>query len=159
MNIPSLWPMLALALAIGLYAQSQQLHQAQAQTAQLEQQQQLAWVQTKNLEAQYRHDAQQKDKDTKAAIAVAHADADRARAASIGLRRDMASYLEAHRHRAAVATVAGQCAPDEAASVVFTQLFQWIDDAAGELAAAVDESRARGIGCEAIYDAALKTGQ
>lgn len=151
----NLWPLLALALAIGLYAQSQQLHQTQTHASELEHQQELAWAQKKNLETQYRHDAEQKDKETKATIAVAHADADRARTAAVGLRSDLARFIETHRHRATVAATTGQCAPDDSAALVLADLFGRADDAAGELAAAFDESRARGAGCAAIHDAAV----
>ena len=160
MNTSSFWPVLALALTLGLYAQSQQLHEAQTHASELEHQQELGWAQKKNLETQYRHDTEQKDKDTKAVLAVAHADADRARAAAVGLRSDMASYLDAHRHRAQAAAAAGQCAPDDTAAVVFADLFSRADDAAGELAAAFDEARVRGRGCETSYDgvAAINKG-
>lgn len=151
----NLWPLLALALALGLYAQGQQLHQAQTHASELEHQQDLAWAQKKNLETQYRHDSEQKDKETRDTIALARDDADRARATAAGLRSDMASYLDAHRHRAQAAAAAGQCAPDDTAAVVFADLFSRADARAGELAAAFDESRARGAGCAAIHDAAV----
>lgn len=147
------WPTLSLALALGLYAQGQQLHKSQAHATDLENQQELAWTQKRNLETQYRHDTEQKDKDTQAVLAVAHADADRARDVAVGLRRDLAHFIDAHRTR--VTTTAGQCAPDTAAAVVLADLFSRADARAGELAAALDESRARGAGCAAIYDAAV----
>lgn len=148
-----LWPLLALVLAIGLYVQGQYLYEAQARASELEHQQGLAWAQKKNLETQYRHDSEQKDKETRGAIAVARADADRARASAVGLRRDLASFINAHRATATATT--GQCAPDDTSSVVLSDLFSRADDAAGELAAAVDEAHARGLGCEAIHDAAV----
>ena len=148
-----LWPITSLALALLAWVQSTQLHQAQQQAAMLQHQQELAWAQHKNLEARYRHEITKQDQQTQATLAAAHADAGRARAAAVGLRRDLASFIEAHRHRAQAAAAAGQCAPDDAASVVLAELFQRADDAAGELAAAVDESRARGLGCEASYGA------
>lgn len=149
------WPLVSLALALLLWLQTAQLHQAQDQVATLELQQELGWAQKNNLETQYRHDAEQKDKETKATIAVAHADADRARTAAVGLRSDLARFIETHRHRATVAATTGQCAPDDSAALVLADLFGRADDAAGELAAAFDESRARGAGCAAIHDAAV----
>ena len=152
----NLWPLLSLALALGLWLQTLQLHQAQDRSAKLEQEQQLAWVQTKNLEARYRNDIEQKDQQTRTAITAAHAAAARARAASASLQHDLADFIEAHRQRAQAAAAAGQCETNDTASVVLTQLFRGADDVAGELAAALDESRARGKGCEAIYDTAVK---
>ena len=148
-----LWPITSLALALLAWVQIAQLHQAQQQAVTLQHQQELALVQHKNLETQYRHAITQQDQQTQAALATAHADAGRARAAAVGLRRELAGFIEAHRHRAQSASTAGQCAPDDTASVVLAELFQRADDAAGELAAAVDESRARGLGCEASYGA------
>ncbi|GAB3359114.1 MULTISPECIES: DUF2514 family protein [Giesbergeria] len=153
------WPIVALILALGLYVQGQQLHQAQTHAAELEHQQDLAWAQKKNLETQHRHDTEQKDKETQAAIAVAHADADRARAVSVGLQHDLAGFIEAHRHRAQAATAAGQCAPDDSAALVLADLFSRADARAGELAAAFDESLARGNGCADTYDAAVAISQ
>ena len=149
------WPIVALALTVGLYAQGQHLHEAQARATELEHQQDLAWAQNKNLETQYRHDSEQKDAQTRVAITAARADAVRARTTAVGLRSDMASFIEAHRRHATTATVAGQCAPDDTAVVVLADLFGRADDAAGELAAAFDEARARGLGCEAINNAAV----
>ena len=148
-----LWSITSLALALLAWLQTVELHKAQQQAAELEYQQELAWAQTKNLESRYRHEITQQDQQTQAAIAAAHADAARARTAATGLRRDLASFIETHRHRAQAATAAGQCAPDDTASMVLADLFQRADDAAGELAAAFDEARARGLGCEASYGA------
>lgn len=150
-----IWPISSLLLALLLWLQTAQLHQAQDQVATLQLQQELGWAQKKNLETQYRHDSEQQEAQTRAALQVAHADADRARDVAVGLRRDMASFIEAHRRRATAAAAAGQCAPDDTAAVVFADLFSRADDAAGELAAAFDESRARGNGCAAIHDAAV----
>jgi hypothetical protein len=153
-----LWPVFSLVLAMFVWLQTAQLHKAQDQVAELERQQELAWAQHKNLEARYRHAITQQDQQTKSAIAAAHADAGRARAAATGLRRELAGFIEAHRHRAQTASAAGQCAPDDAASVVLAELFSRADDAAGELAAAFDEARARGLGCEASYGAVAGGG-
>lgn len=157
--MPNFWPLTSLALALGLWLQTVQLHKSEDHAAALQHQQELDWAQTKNLETRMHHAAAQKDKETQSAIAVAHADADRARAAAIGLRSDMASFIEAHRHRAQAAAATGQCAPDDAAAVVLADLFSRVDARAGELAAALDESRARGSGCEAIYDAIAAPAQ
>lgn len=151
--MPNFWPLTSLALTLGLWLQTVQLHKAEDHAAALQHQQELDWVQAKNIETRMRNDAAQKDKDTQSAIAVAHADADRARATAVGLRSDMARFIEARRHRAQSAAAAGQCAPDDTAAVVLADLFSRADARAGELAAALDESRARGGGCEAIYDA------
>ena len=150
------WPVFSLVLAMFVWLQTAQLHKAQEQVAALEHQQELAWAQHKNLEARYRHEITKQDQQTQAAIAAAHADASRARAAAVGLRRELAGFIDTHRHRAQAAAAAGQCETNDTASVVLTQLFRGADDVAGELAAALDESRARGKGCEAIYDAAVK---
>lgn len=157
--MPNFWPLTSLALALGLWMQTVQLHKAEDHAATLQHQQELAWVQTKNLETQYRHATTQKDKESRSAIAVARADADRARAAAIGLRGDLARFIEAHRHRAQAAAATGQCAPDDSAAVVLADLFSRADVRAGELAAALDESRVRGSGCEAIYDAIAAPAQ
>lgn len=157
--MPNFWPLTSLALALGLWLQTVQLHKAEDHAATLQHHQELDWVQTKNLETRMRHAAAQKDKETQSAIAVAHADADRARTAAVGLRSDMARFIEAHRRRAQAAAAAGQCAPDDAAAVVLADLFSRTDARAGELAAALDESHARGSGCEAIYDAIAAPAQ
>lgn len=145
-----LWPIAALALAAALWWQGNALHKAQAHAAQLEHAQEVAWIETKNLEAKHRHAVTEQDTQTRAAIAVAQVDADRASAAAGRLRRDLAAYVS---RSAQAATVAGQCPTSNAATVVLAELFAGADDAAGELAAALDEARARGHGCEAIYDA------
>ncbi|SEQ19952.1 DUF2514 family protein [Giesbergeria anulus] len=147
------WPLVSLALALLLWLQTAQLHQAQDQVATLELQQELGWAQKKNLETQYRHDSEQQDAQTRAALQVAHTDADRARDVAVGLRRDLAHFIDAHRTRVTAATE--QCAPDDSAIVVLSDLFSRADDAAGELAAAFDEARARGLGCEGTHDAAV----
>lgn len=159
MALTNFWPLTSLALTLGLWLQTVQLHKAEDHAATLQHQQELDWVQTKNIETRMRNDAAQKDKETQSAITVAHADADRARAAAVGLRRDMASFIEARRRRAQAAAAAGQCAPDESAAVVLADLFSRADARAGELAAALDESRARGSGCAAIYDAIAAPAQ
>lgn len=133
------------------WPQATALRQSQDHAAELERKQELAWIETKNLEARYRHDFDQKDQQTRDVIATAHADAARARAVSAGVQRDMASFIEAHRYRAQAAAAAGQCAPNDTTAMVLADLFSRADDAAGELAAAFDEARARGLGCEASY--------
>ncbi len=150
------WPFTSLALALLVWLQTIELHKSQDQATALQHQQELAWVQTKNLEARYRDAIARQDTDTKTLLAAAHADASRARAAAVGLRRELAGFIDTHRHRAQAAAAAGQCAPDDTASVVLADLFSRADDAAGELAAAFDESRARGLGCESGYEAVTK---
>lgn len=152
-----LWPIAALALAAALWWQGNALHKAQAHAAQLEHAQEVAWIETKNLEAKHRHAVTEQDTQTRAAIAVAQVDADRASAAAGRLRRDLAAYVARNSQPAAVT---GQCATNNDATVVLADLFSRADDAAGELAAALDEARVRGRGCETSYDgvAAINKG-
>ena len=143
-----LWPVTALALAAALWWQGNALHKAQAHAAQLEHAQEVAWIETKNLEARYRHAAQEQDAKTKSAIAGAQVDAERASATAGRLRRDLAAYVVRNSQPAAVT---GQCPTSGPAVVALAELFAGADDAAGELAAALDEARVRGMACERAY--------
>ena len=92
-------------------------------------------------------------------LAGVKADADRARAASRGLhdRADKLARQLANRERACGAGTPGRSEAETSGAVLLADLFRRADDRAGELAREADEARARGLACEAAYDA-VKSG-
>lgn len=89
---------------------------------------------------------------TEDALAKARSDAAAARGAAQRLR-DYAAQLAAAASTAASDTAAAEGgAPAAGPGLVLLDLFRRVDDTAGELASALDESRARGIACERAYD-------
>ena len=93
-------------------------------------------------------------------LAGVQADADRARAASRGLhdRADKLARQLAARERACGAGTPGRSEADTSSAVLLADLFRRADDRAGQLAKDADEARARGLACEAAYDA-VKSGR
>ncbi len=91
------------------------------------------------------------ERDTK--LAAALADADALRAAGVRLRSDTATFIAAHRRGAArdpALAAGGPAAPD--APDLLADVFGRADDAAGELAQALDHSYLAGLTCERIHD-------
>lgn len=84
-------------------------------------------------------------------IESARADAAAADASAGWLRREI-DRLRAGRSATCSAIAAGERAAGEPAVVVLGELLESADRMAGELAAALDESRVRGRACEAAYD-------
>ena len=93
-------------------------------------------------------------------LAGVKADADRARAASRGLhdRADKLARQLADRERACGAGSPGRSEAETSGAVLLADLFRRADDRAGQLAKDADEARARGLACEAAYDA-VKSGR
>lgn len=93
-------------------------------------------------------------------LAGAQADADRARAASRGLhdRADKLARQLADRERACGAGTPGRSEAETSGAILLADLFRRADDRAGQLAKDADEARARGLACEAAYDA-VKSGR
>ncbi|HDP0189786.1 TPA: DUF2514 family protein [Salmonella enterica subsp. enterica serovar Concord] len=93
-------------------------------------------------------------------LAGVQADADRARAASRGLhdRADKLARQLADRERACGAGTPGRSEAETSGAVLLADLFRRADDRAGQLAKDADEARARGLACEAAYDA-VKSGR
>ena len=93
-------------------------------------------------------------------LAGVQADADRARAASRGLhdRADKLARQLADRERACGAGTSGRSEAETSGAVQLADLFRRADDRAGQLAKDADEARARGLACEAAYDA-VKSGR
>ena len=91
------------------------------------------------------------ERDTK--LAAALADADALRAAGVRLRADAAAFIAAHRGgttRDPALAAGGSAAPD--ALDLLADVFGRADDAAGELAQALDRSYLAGLTCERIHD-------
>lgn len=93
-------------------------------------------------------------------LAGVQADADRARAASRGLhdRADKLARQLADRERACGTGTPGRSEAETSGAVLLADLFRRADDRAGQLARDADEARARGLACEAAYDA-VKSGR
>lgn len=93
-------------------------------------------------------------------LAGVQADADRARAASRGLhdRADKLARQLADRERVCGAGTPGRSEAETSGAVLLADLFRRADDRAGQLAKDADEARARGLACEAAYDA-VKSGR
>lgn len=93
-------------------------------------------------------------------LAGVQADADRARAASRGLhdRADKLARQLAERERACGAGTPGRSEAKASGAALLADLFKRADERAGELAREADEARARGLACEAAYDA-VKSGR
>ena len=98
-------------------------------------------------------------KQARQQLAGVQADADRARAASRGLhdRADKLARRLADSERACGAGTPGRSEAETSGAVLLADLFRRADDRAGELAREADEARARGLACEAAYDA-VKSG-
>ncbi|HDT1382948.1 TPA: DUF2514 family protein [Klebsiella aerogenes] len=94
-------------------------------------------------------------KQARQQLADAQAAADRARAASRGLhdKADQLARRLAERERACGAGTPGRSEAKASGAVLLADLFRRADERAGELAGEADEARARGLACEAAYDA------
>ncbi|TAI99913.1 DUF2514 domain-containing protein [Pectobacterium versatile] len=94
-------------------------------------------------------------------LAAAKAAADTARAAAGGLHakaeRLAKRLAESERARNAGATGRGEAGTGGA--IVLAELFRRSDERAGELAAALDRSRIRGLTCERVYDSLTPENQ
>jgi hypothetical protein len=149
-----------IALAIHSYGQQRyQAGQAEVQgrwnVEKLQAQAAAIKAQADNAEeAARRTRAQQEaihERDTK--LAAALADADALRAAGQRLRSETAAFIAAHRGGTArdpAIAVGGSTAPD--AIDLLADVFGGADDAAGELARALDQSYVAGLTCERIHD-------
>lgn len=91
------------------------------------------------------------ERNARGEIESARADAAAADASVGGLRREI-ERLRAGRSATCSAIAAGERAASESAVVVLGELLESSDRMAGELAAALGESRVRGMACEAAYD-------
>lgn len=93
-------------------------------------------------------------------LAGMQVDADRARAASRGLhdKADKLARRLADSERACGAGTPGRSEAETSGAVLLADLFRRADDRAGQLAKDADEARARGLACEAAYDA-VKSGR
>lgn len=100
-------------------------------------------------------------KEASQQLAGVQADADRARVASRGLhdRADKLARRLADRERACGAGTPGRGETKTNGAVLLADLFRRADDRAGELAREADEARARGLACEAAYDAVKGKGE
>ncbi|HAU5704131.1 TPA: DUF2514 family protein [Citrobacter freundii] len=98
-------------------------------------------------------------KQTSQQLAGVQAAADRARAASRGLhaKADELARQLADRERACGAGTSGRSEAKASGAALLADLFKRADERAGELAREADEARARGLACEAAYDA-VKSG-
>lgn len=83
--------------------------------------------------------------------AAARADAE-LRAARERVQQLLAELTAAETHASAAATAAGRGAPGAGPGLVLADLYRGADEEAAELAAALDDARARGQRCERIYD-------
>ncbi|MEH2922411.1 DUF2514 family protein [Samsonia erythrinae] len=116
----------------------------------------LALRQTEAREEEQRRQraANENRKDAQNKLAAAKDDADNARATADSLHakaeRLAKRLAESERARNAGATGGGQTGSGGA--VVLAELFRRADERAGELAAALDRSRIRGLTCERAYD-------
>ena len=88
-----------------------------------------------------------------------YGDADRASAVSRGLhaKADELARRLADRERACGAGTPGRSEAKASGAALLADLFKRADERAGELAREADEARARGLACEAAYDA-VKSG-
>ena len=88
-------------------------------------------------------------------LAGVQAAADHTRAASRELhdRADKLARQLAYRERACGAGTSGRSEAETSGAVLLADLFRRTDDRAGKLAKDADEARARGLACEAAYDA------
>ena len=93
-------------------------------------------------------------------LAGVQAAADRASAASRGLhdKADELARQLAERERACGAGTPGRGEAKASGAALLADLFRRADERAGELAREADEARARGLACEAAYDA-VKSGR
>lgn len=93
-------------------------------------------------------------------LAGVQAAADRASAASRGLhdKADELARQLAERERACGAGTPGRSEAKTSGAALLADLFRRADERAGELARQADEARARGLACEAAYDA-VKSGR
>lgn len=91
------------------------------------------------------------ERNARGELDAARADAAAADASAGGLRREI-ERLRASRSATCSAIAAGEREASESAVVVLGELLESADRMAGELAAALDESRVRGRACEAGYD-------
>lgn len=91
-------------------------------------------------------------------ISAAKADADNARADADGLH-DKAEKLArrlAERERSCNSITSGGSKTNAGGAAVLSELFRRADERAGELAAALDDARIRGMSCESAYDSLTK---
>lgn len=91
------------------------------------------------------------EKDAKGKLEVARADAADAELAADGLRREI-QRLRAGRAATCSAIAAQQRQAGESAVVVLGELLESADRMAGDLAAALERSRVRGLTCEQAFD-------
>ncbi|EMM0440384.1 DUF2514 family protein [Citrobacter freundii] len=98
-------------------------------------------------------------KQTSQQLAGVQAAADRASAVSRGLhaKADELARRLADRERACGAGTPGRSEAKASGAALLADLFKRADERAGELAREADEARARGLACEAAYDA-VKSG-
>ncbi|EPD5962874.1 TPA: DUF2514 family protein [Enterobacter roggenkampii] len=98
-------------------------------------------------------------KQTSQQLAGVQAAADRASAVSRGLhaKADELARKLADRERACGAGTSGRSEAKASGAALLADLFKRADERAGELAREADEARARGLACEAAYDA-VKSG-
>lgn len=92
-------------------------------------------------------------------LAVVQADASTARAAADRLHNsaEILARRLADRERTCQSAPPGAGQAAGSGAVLLAELFRSADERAGELAAAADEARARGLACEAAYDALSRT--
>ncbi|WP_127958063.1 DUF2514 family protein [Serratia microhaemolytica] len=93
-------------------------------------------------------------------IAAVQTDADSARATARGLHQRAAQLAErlAESERTCNTHIASGGTAKPSGSILLAELFSRADERAGELARTADEARARGLACEAAYNA-IKSGE
>lgn len=91
------------------------------------------------------------ERNARGELDAARADAAAADASAGGLRREI-ERLRASRSATCSAIAAGERKASESAVMVLGELLEGADRMAGELAAALDESRVRGRACEAMHE-------
>lgn len=168
-TIPS-WRMALILVLAGLLAM-QSVRLANEQSGHAETKAQHAQAQAKQQEAarqatdaaraeeQRRTQAiQEIADDAQHKFDLARADAARARAERDSLRSQLANFVAGHRQATGDSTASDAGPPGGSALNLLADLFTGADDAAGELAQALERSHAAGTACERAYDAVRNGG-
>lgn len=152
-----LWPVTALSLAAALWWQSNQRERLQADLDAIRASAIATQIMKTKIEEQSHAAIQAIDIETQRQLAYERSVSAAANHAAVGLRRDLAA-IRANARRAQSASVTPECKAGSATTLVLSDLLGESDKIAGELAAALDEARVRGMACEASYSAVSAQG-
>jgi len=155
---------LVLALGAAVLLQTWRLHSAQLLLAETQAQHAQERAAQERLarelsetnrkqEQKYRERLTEVETQAQADLALARSAVGRARDAGERLQHELAAYVERQRGAASDSTAVGNSSAKLGNADLLAELFRRADARAGELAAAADEARIRGLACEAAYDA------